>query len=137
VDVETIRTRLATNVKAAVSGINVLDFMVTTPVLPALIIAPSTGVVDAVMTMDGAHDLALTALVLVSNVVVENAQDTLDGYLSAGATNLRSALDAGKTTDWDYVMSDPIRSYGQYTFGAGDAAQSFLGFEIPLTVAVS
>jgi hypothetical protein len=136
-DVKAIRDRLGTNAKAAVSSVYVSDFMPSTPILPALIIAPPTGTVLTQVTIDGCEDLELTALVLVSKVVDENAQNVLDTYLSEGGSNIRAALEAGPSTDWDFVMSDPIRSYGQYTFGAGDAAQTFLGFEIPLTVGVS
>lgn len=135
-DVKAIRDRLANLVKAAVSGVSVMDFMVSSPVLPAAIVAPSTGQVLSVETFDGAEDLELTVLVLVSKAVDENAQNALDTYMSEGSSSIRTALESGKTTDWDFTMSGPIRSYGQYTFGSGDGAMTFLGFEIPVTVAV-
>lgn len=138
-DVKAIRDRLASNLLSTL-GANAVwigDTVPATPILPAVIIAPATGTVLTLATLDGAGELNLVALVLVSKAVEANAQNTLDTYLSTGSSNIRSALESGKTTDWDYVMSGPISGYGQYTFGSGDAAQSFLGFTIPLTVAVS
>ena len=35
----------------------------------------------------------------------------------------------------DYAVCGPRRGYGVYTFGADAAAQSYLGFEVPVTVA--
>lgn len=138
-DVKAVRERLASNLLSAL-GANLVwigDTVPATPVLPAVIIAPAPGTVLTLTTLEGAGVLNLVAMVLVSNVVTANAQNALDTYLSTGASNIRSALESGSSTDWDYVATEPISSYGQYTFGTGDAAQTFLGFTIPLTVAVS
>ncbi len=133
-DVEAVRDRLAAQVRAAFpNAINVHSTMPATVVLPALLLAPATGVFLTPVAMGGVEDLDLVATVLASKTVDENAQDTLDAWL-ASSNGLRTALDSGSTADWSFVATQPVRGYGQYVFGAGDPAQSYLGFEIPMTV---
>lgn len=136
-DVKAIRDRLRDQVKGIVTGINIYDIMPSSPVCPALIFSPAPGLFLTEVSMDGVEDLQLVATVLVSKTVDENAQNLLDAYASEGASNLANAIDAGSTTDWDYAVSLPARNYGRFVFGDGEAAQSFLGFEIPVLVGVS
>jgi hypothetical protein len=134
VDVEAIRDRLAAQVRAAFpNAINVYSTMPAAPVVPAIIFAPATGTFLTPTAMGGVEDLELVATVLVDKTVDESAQDTLDAWLASSA-GLRAAIDSGSTADWSFVVTSPVRGYGQYVFGTGDPAQSFLGFEIPTTV---
>jgi len=135
-DVKAIRDKIVTKLRA-VTGINVLDIMPTNPVLPAALVSPSTGVFLTEVTGDGCEDLDMTILVLVSRTVEENAQNRLDEYLSEGSSNLANAVESGAVTEWDYAIAGAARGYGQYVFGSGDQAESYLGFEIPVTVGVS
>ena len=135
-DVKAIRDRLVTLLRT-VSGINVLDVMPTNPVLPAALVAPATGAFLTEVTADGCEDLEMSVLVLVSKTVEENAQNKLDEYLSAGSSNLANAVESGGTTDWDYAVPGAARGYGQYTFGSGDQAETYLGFEIPVLIGLS
>lgn len=141
-DVKAIRNRMKTRLEAVGNVANlgqlfVYDTMPSTPTVPCAIITPPPGVFLTEVTFDGVEDLSLVVLVLVTKVVDSVAQDNLDTYLSEGAPNLADAIDSGATVDWDYAMSGPIRGYGQYTFGTGEAAQPYLGFEIPVMVGVS
>lgn len=137
-DVKAIRDRIRDRVKNAVSGLNVLDYVPTNPILPTAIIGPAPGAFLAEVSMDGVEDLQLVVTVLVSKVVDENAQNALDTYLSSGAANnIADAIDSSSTADWDFAVSQSIRNYGQYLFGSGDNAQAFLGFEIPVHVGCS
>ena len=61
----------------------------------------------------------------------------VDAYISEGASNIANAIESGSTADWDYAIASAARGYGQYTFGDGEQAQQYLGFEVPVTVGVS
>lgn len=135
-NVVAVRDRLKSRLQT-VSGLMVYDFMPASPVVPCAIVSPQPGVFLTEVSMDGVEDLAMVVTVLVSKTVDENAQNALDTYVSAGASNLADAIDSGSTSDWDFAMSGPIRNYGRFVFGDGEAAQSFLGFEIPVEVGVS
>jgi hypothetical protein len=135
-NVAAVRDRVKSRLQT-VSGLNVYDFMPATPVVPAAIVSPAPGGFLAEVSMDGVEDLSLVVTVLVTKTVDQNAQNALDAYLSEGASNLADAIDSGSTADWDYAVSQPIRNYGRFVFGDGEAAQSFLGFEIPVMVGVS
>lgn len=135
-DLPTIRTALAARTET-VDGIRGYAEMPDSPIVPCAIISPAPGVFLDDVSFDGAEDLRLVALVLVQKVAPDTTQDNLDAYASEGASDLRAAIDAGATADWDYAVTDGPRGYGQYTFGTGEAAQVYLGFEIPVLVGVS
>jgi hypothetical protein len=137
-DVKAVRDRVVTRIRAAVTGINVMDFMVLNPVLPAALVAPPPGTFLTEVTGDGCEDMELVVTVLVSNTISQNAQNRLDEYLSEGATqNLANAIESSSTANWDYAIVGAARNYGSFVFGSGDQAQTFLGFELPITVGVS
>jgi hypothetical protein len=135
-DVKAIRDRIATRIRT-VSGINAMEYMPTNPILPAALIAPPAGDHITEVTVDGCEDLEFVVTVLVSKTVDENAQNRLDEYASEGSTNLANAVESGSTADWDYAIVGRLRNYGAFVFGSGDQAQTFLGFELPVTVGVS
>jgi hypothetical protein len=132
-----IRDRLASLAAAADSNLTTYETVEPQIVVPALIFAPAPGAFLTEVTVDGAEDLQMIALVLVSKVADDAAQQALDTYASEGSSNLANAMDSGSTADWDYTVSQPARSYGEYVFGEGEQAQRYLGFEIPVTVGVS
>lgn len=137
-DIKAIRDRVVSRIKAAVTGINAMEYMPVNPILPAAIVAPPAGVFLTEVTNDGCEDMELVVIVLVSNTVEENAQNRLDEYLSEGASqNIANAIESGSTSDWDYAIVGAIRNYGSFVFGAGDQAQTFLGFELPVQIGVS
>jgi hypothetical protein len=136
-DVTAIRAALALRAET-VPGLRGYATMPDTPMVPCETFAPAPGVFLDDVTMDGAENLTLVATVLVAkSSAPEPAQDALDAYLSGGASDIVDALDAGAGTWWDFVDAGPARGYGQYTFATGDAAQSYLGFEVPVMVGVS
>jgi hypothetical protein len=132
-----IRDRLATLASAADSRLTTYETVEPQVVVPALIFMPAPGNFLTEVTVDGAEDLQMVALVLVSKVTDDLAQQALDTYASEGSANLANAMDSGSTADWDYAVSQPARGYGEYVFGEGEQAQRYLGFEIPVTVGVS
>jgi hypothetical protein len=137
VDLGNIRARIKTRIDASVTG---LEGYTTVPsqvaALPAYIVMPSPGEFVTEVTQDGCEDLDLVVLVLVKDVVDDIAQDAVDDYLSE-STNIQNAIESGSTADWDYAIASSARGYGQYTFGTGDQAQVYLGYEIPVTIGVS
>lgn len=135
-DLPTIRTAIALRAEA-VDGIRGYPEMPDSPVVPCAIISPAPGVFLDDVSLDGAEDLNLIALVLVAKVAPDTTQDNLDAYASEGASDIRAAIDSGATADWDFVVTEGARGYGNYTFGTGDGAQVFLGFEVPIAVGVS
>jgi hypothetical protein len=132
-----IRDRLATLAAAADSNLTPYETVEPQIVVPAIIFMPAPGAFLTEVTQDGCEDLQLVALVLVSKVADDAAQQALDTYASEGSANLANAMDSGSTADWDYSVSQPARGYGEYIFGEGEQAQRYLGFEIPVTVGVS
>jgi hypothetical protein len=134
-DLGAIRSRLKTAL-AVIDGLHALDVMPTQPpsVLPCAIVSPAPGVFLSEVTMDDAEDLQLVVTVLVQKVVDSIAQGAADDFLSG---SIRDAIDSSATADWDYAVAQPARGYGQYVWGAGENATSYLGFEIPVTVGVS
>lgn len=135
-DVKAIRDALKARLDT-IDGLLGYDTVEDAVNLPAGIVAPASGEHADVVTFDGAQDLEYVVTVLVSKVVPGAAQDALDTYLSAGASNIRAVLDNGAGTYWDYTVTGAARSYGEYVYGAAPAEQRYLGFEIPVTVAVS
>lgn len=137
-DLKAIRDRLKTELQT-VTGLFVFDTSPAAPpvTLPAAIIAPMTGGFLNEVTMDGVEDLDLVVLVLLQKVVDSAAQDNADTLLSAGASNIANAIDSGHTTDWDYAVAKPARGYGQYVWGEGEGAVTYLGFEIPVEIGIS
>lgn len=136
-DVSAIRTALALRVET-VSGLRGYATMPETPMVPCVTISPAPGAFLDDVTMDGAENLSLVGTVLVAKASApDTAQDALDAYLSGGASDIVDALDTGAGTYWDFVDAGTPRGYGAYTFGTGEAAQSYLGFEIPIVVGVS
>jgi hypothetical protein len=135
-DLDAIRGRLKTNLQA-VSGLFCFDVMPTQPpaTLPCAIVSPAPGAFLAEVTFDGVEDLQLVVTVLLQKVVDTVGQ--ADTFLSEGSPNLANVIDSGATADWDYAVAQPARGYGQYVWGAGENATSYLGFEIPVTVGVS
>lgn len=135
-DVKAIRDRVRDRLRT-VTGINVLEFMVVNPVLPAVLVAPPPGQFRRDVTVDGCEDIELVATVLVSKTVEENAQNKLDEYASEGASDLAAAVESGSTADWDWAVVNELRNYGAFVFGAGDQAETYLGFEMPIQIGVS
>jgi hypothetical protein len=133
-DVKAIRDRLKTRL-ATVSGLRTYDTVPDSLVAPAAIVSPMPDLFASDTTMDGSQDFQFVVVVLVQKVSDRGSQDALDTYLSTGAAEIRAALDSGATADWHYAQSTQARNYGEITWGAGDAAQRYLGFEIPVTVA--
>lgn len=131
-----LKTRLAT-VGALVSGSEPLRASDTVPdsiVTPLAMVVPASPFHEQA-TMDDCHDLNFNIVVLVtrSTGAVATAQDALD----AAAWLVRDAVDTGATADWDFCMAGNPTDYGDYTFGAAEGAQTYLGFTLPVTVGVS
>lgn len=130
-----LKARLAT----VTPTLTVYDTMPTTVMVPAATIAPSTdNPVSYDDTEDGAATLRLTVLVLVQKVVESVAQDAADAYIDfAGASSIPNALNAGALASaWEWVVVKGATHYGQYTFGSGDAAPSYVGIEFAVEVGV-
>ena len=135
-DIKAIRDKMKTNLQT-VSGLFAYDTMPSMPVVPCAIVAPAEGMVVEQVSLDGCEDLEFVVTVLVQKVVDGASQDNVDTYLSEGTSSVVTALNSGKVTEWDYAIALSARDYGVYTFGDGENAQRFLGFEIPVQVAVS
>jgi len=133
-DVKAIRDALKTRL-AAVAGLRTFDTVPDSFSPPAAIVSPVPGTFGADVTMDGSQDLEFVVLVLVQKVSDRASQDALDTYLSTGAANVRAAIDCGPTANWHYAQTTQARNYGEMEWGTGDAAQRYLGFEIPVLVA--
>jgi hypothetical protein len=133
VDVTAIRERLATRAATVIPRSHATLPDTINP--PAAVVMPAPGVFIVDTTMDGARDLSFVLLVLVQKVIDRTSQDALDDYLSAD--DIRAALDAGTTADWDFAITLSARNYGEFVWGSGEGAQRYLGFEIPVTVGVS
>jgi hypothetical protein len=133
VDVTAIRERLATRAATVIPRSHAIAPDTINP--PAAVVLPGPGVFIVDATMDGARDLSFVLLVLVQKVIDRTSQDALDGYLSSD--DIRAALDAGTTADWDFAITLSARNYGEFVWGSGEGAQRYLGFEIPVTVGVS
>jgi hypothetical protein len=135
-DLGAIRDRVKTRIDASVTGLVGYDTVPTQVIVPCYIVMPAPGEFYREVSMDGCADVDLVVLVLVRKVVEDVAQDAADDYLSDGA-DIAGAIESSSTDDWDYAICSAARGYGQYVFGAGDQAQPYLGFEIPVTVGVS
>lgn len=133
-DVKAIRDALKTRL-SAVTGLRAHDTLPDQVNPPAAIVTPAPGIFEETVTLDGAQDLAFIVLVLVQKVVDRASQDALDTYLSSGASDIRAAIDAGKTADWDFAVTSQARNYGEFVWGTGENAMRYLGFEIPVMVA--
>lgn len=134
--VEAVRDKLA-SLLSAYGMKQSYSFMPSTPILPCNIIAPVQGSFATKPTVDeDVRDLAFTVTTLVSKVVDENAQKTLDTHISPDG--VWDALESGAVANtWDYAAPTAQTGYGAYTFGTGEAAQQYLGFVTQVTVAVS
>lgn len=137
-NVAAIRDRIKSNIEAATTGLFVHDTMPAQPpaVLPCAIVTPAAGEFITEVTLDGCEDVNLVVIVLVQKVSDAAAQDNADAWLSE-TTNIGDAIDAGSSTDWDYCQTLSARNYGGFTFGSGEGAVQYLGFEIPVMVGVS
>lgn len=137
-NVAAIRDRIKSNIEAATSGMFVHDTMPAQPPapLPCAIIVPATGEFINEVTMDGCEDVNLVVIVLIQKVSDIAAQGNADAWLSE-STNIGDAIDSGHTADWDYCQTSVARNYGGFTFGSGEGAVQYLGFEIPVLVGVS
>lgn len=137
-NVATIRAAIKANIEAATTGLFVHDTMPAQPpsALPCAIITPAPGELLNEVTLDGCEDLQLVVILLAQKVSDVAAQATADAWLSE-ATNLGDAIDSGHTSDWDYCQTLTARNYGGFTFGSGEGAVQYLGFEIPVLVGVS
>jgi hypothetical protein len=137
-DLGNIRARIKTRIDASVSGFTGYTTVPTQPVVPAYIVMPATGEFLTEVTQDGCEDVDIVVLVLFKKVAEDVAQDTADDHVSEGASvNIANAIESGSTADWDYAICNSTRGYGQYAFGAGDQAQVYLGYEIPVQIGVS
>ena len=137
-NVATIRSRIKTNIETATNGLFVFATMPAQPPaqLPCAIVAPPPAEFITEVTIDGCEDVNLVVIVLVQKVSDSAAQDNADAWLSE-TTNIGDAIDSGSTADWDYCQTLSARNYGGFTFGSGEGAVQYLGFEIPVTVGVS
>lgn len=136
-DLDAIRDRLKTRLDT-VSGLHAHRTMPEqVPLFPAAVVFVPPGEFVTEVTMDGAEDVRLVVLVLVKKVVADEAQGDLDAFASAGSLNVSDAIDSGSTADWDYAVCGAARDYGDYVFGAGEQAQSYLGYQITVTIGVS
>lgn len=133
-NVATIRAAIRTRMQT-VTGLNTYDTVPSQPVVPCAFVVPATGSFLDEVTFGGAEDLSLVVTVLVQKVVDGVAQGAVDAYLSE-SLNIADAIDAGKTSDWDFVQTGAARAWGQYVFGDGEGAMRYLGYEIPVMVAV-
>jgi hypothetical protein len=133
---EAVRDRLASQL-STYGMKQSYSFMPSTPVLPCNIIAPASGTFATRPSMDDdVRDLTFTVTTLVSKVVDENAQKILDTHISPDG--VWDALESGAVANtWDYAAPTAQTGYGAYTFGAGEAAQQYLGFVTQVTVCVS
>lgn len=133
-DVAAIRTALAT-LAETVDGVRGYDTVPTT-VDPgagvAVMITPGSPFLTPI-TLDGADDVNLNAIVVTSRASERSAQNRLD----AAAIALRDVFTAGVTADWDFVEPGNPTAYGDYTFGSGENALSFYGFTMSLQVGTS
>jgi hypothetical protein len=131
--ISAVRDRLKTLLET-VDGLRASDTVPDSIVTPLAMVVPGSPF-DAQVTMDDCHDFSYNVVVLVtrSTGAVAVAQDALDAY----AWTVRDAVDTGATADWDFCMAGNPTDYGDYTFGAGDGAQVYLGFTLPVTVGVS
>lgn len=133
---EAIREELAS--RLSTYGIQqAYAFTPSTPVLPCVIISPVPGQFAVKTAMDDdVRDLSLVVITLVSKVVDEYAQNTIDDHISPDGVWDTLEISA-VTNKWDFVTPTSQTGYGQYTFGAGDAAQQYLGFTTQITVGCS
>jgi hypothetical protein len=136
VDLGNIRARIKTRIDASVTGLEGYTTVPSQVAAPCYIVMPSPGEFVTEVTQDGCEDLDLVVLVLVKDVADDLAQEAVDDYLSE-STNIQNAIESGSTADWDFAIASSARGYGQYTFGAGDQAQVYLGYEIPVQIGVS
>jgi hypothetical protein len=134
-DVTAIRDALAARVAAVIPRTHATVPDSVNP--PAAVLMPVPGVFSTDVSMDGAQDLSFVVLVLVQKVSDRSSQDALADYLSTGADDVRAVIDSGATADWDYAVTSQARNFGEFAWGAGETAQRYLGFEIPVMVAVS
>lgn len=137
-NVAAIRAAIKTNIETATSGLFVYAEMPTQApsTLPCAIIAPAPGELLTEVTLDGCEDLQLVVILLAQKVSDVAAQASADAWLSE-STNLGDAIDSGHATEWDYCQTLSARNYGGFTFGSGEGAVQYLGFEIPVLVGVS
>jgi len=141
-DVAAIRTALAALAETAAITVNSTSVPirsyddVPTTVDPgsgvAVLISPGAPFLTPV-TLDGADDVSLNAVVVTSRSSERSAQARLD----AAAIALRDVFTSDHTTNWDFVEPGNPTAYGDYTFGSGDNALSFYGFTMALQVATS
>lgn len=137
-DLGNIRARIRTRIDATVTGLVGYTTVPQQVVTPCYIVMPAPGEFVTEVTGDGCEDLDLVVLVLLKKVVEDVAQDAADDYMSESSSlNIQNAIESGSTADWDYAIASSARGYGQYEFGAGDQAQRYLGFEIPVRVGIS
>lgn len=98
----------------------------------AVIFEPAPNYAETV-TFDGAEDVRLNVKVL----TVRASERVAVGRLHEFLDRLRVALTTGSTATWDFTDPDPPTNFGEYLFGSGENATSYLGFTMPLLVAVS
>lgn len=133
---ETVRDTIATRIITNSSVKQTYATMPSVPILPCAIVSPTPGqFLEQTVMDDDTADLHFNVIVLVSNVVDDYAQNTLDGLVSQDA--VRDAIDAGKVTNvWSYAITAGASGYGEYRFGDPQTGTGYLGFSIPVTVAV-
>jgi hypothetical protein len=126
-----IKTRLGT-----ISGLYIHD---TAPEainqLPTILIRPTRGDYERIITGGMTHVFMLTLLVSIAQGWA-NAQDQLDGYLSwTGAFSIKEAIEATGTLP-DGLSRARVGSYEDYSLKEypGDSGQYFLGVDFPVTV---
>jgi hypothetical protein len=134
-DVKAIRDALKTRLDA-VAGLRTFDTLPDSFTPPAAIVMPASDTFITDATFDGGEDLQFVVLVLVQKVSDRGSQDALDTYLSSGSADIRAAIDSATATPyWHFAQTSQVRNYGLIEWGTGEAAQRYLGFEVPVTVA--
>lgn len=127
-----LKTRLAT-----VSGLNAYDTVPGDIVPPAAIVAPGNPVVMYDLTMGrGGDTLRFVITLLISDVVDDMAQDTLDAYLAgSGSSSIKTAVEADETLGGvaHFAVVTQVNSYGLLEW----AGVSYLGAELLVEVVAS
>ena len=134
-DIASIRDALKARLDT-VAGLNAYDTNPTDVQVPAAFVYPTPGeflVYDK--TFEGAYELQMLVVVLVSSAVDEAAQDALDDYLVPGSSTIKAALEAdqrlGGLVDW--VVVTGAQNYGLHEV----AGVPYFGAEMIVSLAVS
>lgn len=127
-----LKTRLAT-----ISGLNAYDTVPGDIITPAAIVQPGNPLLLYDTTMGrGGDELRFTVTLLVSTVVDDVAQDSLDAYLAgSGSSSVKTAIEADGTLAGaaHYTVVTQVTSYGLLEW----AEVTYLGAELLVEVVAS